>query len=78
MAVSRCRRQQAWQKRSNPNANPNTNLNANPNANPKPKRNLWKVLKKGKKIKREVDKVRVELKSNGIPDVKHNRSTPIE
>jgi len=42
---------------------------------------LWKVLKKVKKKKREVAKVRVELRSNGIPDVKHNyyatSSTPI-
>ena len=47
-----------------------------------PKRKLWKVLKKvTKKKKREVAKVRVELKSNGIPDVKQNRyamsSTPM-
>ena len=37
-----------------------------------PKRKLWKVLKKVKKKKREVAKVTVELKSNGIPNVKHN------
>jgi len=37
-----------------------------------PKHKLWKVLKKVKKKKREVTKVRVELKNNGIPDVKHN------
>jgi len=38
-------------------------------------------FEKSKKKKREVAKVKVELKSNGIPDVKHNRyatsSTPI-
>jgi len=38
-----------------------------------PKRELWNVLEKVKIMKREVAKVRVELKSNGIPDVKHNR-----
>ena len=42
-----------------------------------PKRKLWKVLKTVKKMKREVTKVRVELKSNGIPDVKHNHYATI-
>jgi len=37
-----------------------------------PKRKLQKVLKKVKKKKRLVTKVRVKLKSSGIPDVKHN------
>jgi len=30
-------------------------------------------FEKSKKKKREVTKVKVELKSNGIPNVKHNR-----
>jgi len=38
-----------------------------------PKLKLWKALKKVKKKKREATKVKVELKSNGIPNVKHNR-----
>jgi len=36
-----------------------------------PKRKLCNVLKK---VKKKVDKVRGELKNNGIPDMKHNRS----
>ena len=54
-------------------------LNINPNANLTPKRTLESVEIR-KKNKRDVAKVRVEPKSNGIPDVKHNRyansSTP--
>jgi len=49
------------------------------NLTSKPK--LRKVLKKVKKKKKEVTKVRVELKNNGIPNVKDNHyatsSTPI-
>ena len=59
--------------------NPSLNLNYVPNLkltlHLTPKRKLWKVLKKVQKMKRELAKVRVELKSNCIPDVKHNRYT---
>ena len=84
----RCQRQRAWQKRSKQkiNSKPNCSPNLTPTLkitltstltltqtltlNLTPKHKLWKVLKKVKK--REFAKVRVELKSNGIADVKHN------
>jgi len=59
------------------------NPNANRTQNLIPREKIRKVLKKVKKKKREFAKVRVDLKSNGVPlpEVKHNhyvtRSMPI-
>ena len=55
------------------NLNANCNANANRTLNLTLNGKVWKVLNKVKKKKRKVvSEVKVKLKSNGIPNVKHN------